>query len=1027
MSDRRGPFISDTPDVELAPKSPDAPTTASDIMGAHWTVDRQDIVGQDKVERDKYGQIAAEIDAHDGVSALQSILMPRHGTPDLIGGSTSYDKDAIWRDVQRIRQTNPDFLSSTPARNATEFDAWLLKRSKDQRAAAQSVITRQSGLGQNVLGFGTDLVAGFTDPINLATLPIGGGGKTLLQTMGREALVNGLTEAAELPLVAHHRAQLGEDMTPLDMAADVGMAAVGGAVLPGVLHGAGKAASAAGKAIAGSDAGQAVGRALAPLALRTADLGKASDPDVAKAFSEAVPAEVRTPEQQAALHVIGRQSEIDAVNPYVDTPAARDLHADRLQTALAAIETAGDPDAVAPPLTPRTPVSQSVSRGTAPIVTGDAAVSNLMARIGHVENASGGGNVRNPRSSATGKYQFTDSTWLNYYKRELGAGGLSDAQILAKRADGATQDRLMQSLTQDNARFLHSIGQPETAGNLYLAHFAGTGGARRILEAEAGTPIERVLSAEAIAANPFLRGKTAGDMIEWAHAKMGETPIAGDRVRIAADGGDDAVRLTQQELDSATLEAAAARAPTERADPPIDTAIDAVPHIDPADEIALKTDPVAPSEAAPVSRETADHVPRENVPPAPAASDLQIRDAVRAYVTQTSESLKPEIIAERLGIERSAVKAALAAVADMPGIELRQRRPGVYARIQENAPRDLLRFLADNGGIRDDEGHSLVKGRNLPAIAPTGGVLIKRTGMSIDRARELAAEAGYFHDAPPEDAAAHTSVDDMLQMIEGAVTTPHYARGDLEVAHARAQTRELNTAFAAARESVASRLDAHGLEFTPVEHLRAADLVASGELEPDAAIARVVNEHVQDVLDAAAAMGAQDRYVDLADDFERTLEAGDRGAGAGVDGSRVAGEPAGGKRAGGEELRGAAEDAREEAGLNGPVLAETPGPSLDDPNGPAGKAIAKSLTHDVKAEIDPNIAARDAERAALKAASPMRAAVDQESTIGAPLFDAVDQGNIFRLEDGGPLRSAEDVLRELDADDAAITAARNCL
>lgn len=594
------------------------PVSSGDIMGAHWTVDRQDIVGQTKIERDKYGQIAAEIDAHDGVSALQSIFMPRHGTPDLIGGNTAYDKDAIWRDVQRIRQTNPDFLSSTPARNAAEFDAWLLDRSKRERAAAQSVIGRQSGLAQNALGFGTDLVTGFTDPVNLGTLPIGGGGKTLVATMARDALLNGAIETVELPMVAHHRAELGENMTAVDMAAEVGMAAVGGAAFGGALHGAGKGASAAARAIGDSDAGKAVGRALTPLALRTADLGTVSDGDVAAAFSRAVPAEIRTPEQQAALHVIERQSEIDAANPFVDTPAARDLHADRLEAALAAIQTVGDPDAAPLSLTPRTPVSQNVSRGNAPLVTGDAAVSTVIARIGRVENASGGGDVRNPRSSATGKYQFTDRTWLNYYKRELGAGGMTDAQILAKRADGATQDLLMQSLTQDNARFLHSIGQAETAGNLYLTHFAGPGGARRILEAEAGTPIERVLSAEAIAANPFLRGKTAGDVVDWAHAKMGEPSIGADRVRIVADGGDDAVRLAQQELDSATLEAAVARATGERVDAPIDTAIDAVPHIDVADEVALKPrgagETARPAGAEAVPRETGSDVPRDGVP-----------------------------------------------------------------------------------------------------------------------------------------------------------------------------------------------------------------------------------------------------------------------------------------------------------------------------------------------------------------------------------------------------------------------------
>ncbi|MDR6847185.1 hypothetical protein [Sphingomonas sp. BE137] len=1184
MTDQRGPFISDAPVVELAPKSPDAPVTASEIMGAHWTVDRQDITGQQKLERQKYGQIAAEIDAHDGVPALQSILMPRHGTPDLIAGNTAYDKDAIWRDVQRIRQTDPGFLDSTPARTAQEFDAWLLKRSKDQRATAQGIIARQSGLGQNALGFGTDIVTGFTDPVNLATLPIGGGGKTILQTMGREALINGLTETAELPSTVQHRAELGEQMSAGDMIADVGTAAIGGALLPGGLHVAGKALGAggkalgaAGRAIAGSDAGQAVGRAVAPLALRAADLGKASDGEVAAAFSKAVPAEIRTPDQQAALHVLDRQSEIDAINPYVDTPTARDVHADRLQSALAALAQAGDPDGIAPPLAPRTPVSQTVSRETAPLVTGDAAVSTVMARIGQVENASGGGDVRNPRSSATGKYQFTDRTWLNSYKRELGANGLSDAQILALRADGAMQDRLMRSLTLDNARYLHSIGQPETAGNLYLAHFAGPGGARRILEAEASTPIERVLSADAIKANPFLHGKTAGDVVAWAHAKMGETPIA-DRLRLAGNGGDEAVRLAQQELDSANMEAALSARASGNADPAapaIDITAHAVPYIDPSDEIALKPT-VAASDGTAAQAGAIGGMgdaatpqpltPRVNLPDAPVANDVDIRNAVRAYVTQTRESLKPEIMAERLSIERDAVKAALNAIADLPGIGLRQRRPGVFARQQDAAPRDLLGFLADHGGIRNDEGHDLIKGRNLPRVAPSGGVLIRSKGMSIDRARELAAEAGYFHDAPPELGGDHITEDDMLQLIEHAVSTPHYARGDLETATAREVARARQTQFAAARETIANTLDTHGIAFTPVEHLRAADWVASGELTPEAAIARVVNEHARDALDAFAQEAENTRYADLADEFEHTLAARDHGAGGGVDQSGISSGLAGGGRARGEQPGGAAADAREEAGLNGPVLAEAPGPSLDDPNGPAGKAIAESLTHDVKAQIaedvafttakgstylvhsdgstsrdksfhpehgakdqgpqprsqatiyvsasdavklaefqaqggpkvaiavtsdgrwglkylegkdvgrferrtvvaafkqpavgltpveiwkdgervhfgneiteirrgrdqhaaalDPNFPARERQRAQLKADSPIRAKTDQESTIGAPLFDAVDQGNMFRLEEGGPLRSAEDVLRELDADDAAIKAARNCL
>src|SRR3546814_6443878 len=42
-----------------------------------------------------------------------------------------------------------------------------------------------------------------------------------------------------------------------------------------------------------------------------------------------------------------------------------------------------------------------------------------------------------------------------------------------------------------------------------------------LLRATPDTPIERLIGKKAIEANSFLRGKTAGDVIEWASTKMG--------------------------------------------------------------------------------------------------------------------------------------------------------------------------------------------------------------------------------------------------------------------------------------------------------------------------------------------------------------------------------------------------------------------------------------------------------------------------------------------------------------------------
>ena len=148
--------------------------------------------------------------------------------------------------------------------------------------------------------------------------------------------------------------------------------------------------------------------------------------------------------------------------------------------------------------------------------------SQFMQRVRSAES-SGNDRAKAATSSATGRYQFTSGTWLTYYKRRFGDQGLSDAQILAKRTDGDLQDKLMGDLTADNEKALKDSSLPVTAGSLYLAHFAGADGARRLLTAKPDATAVSVLGQEVVAANPFLRGKTAKDVIAWADQKMGST------------------------------------------------------------------------------------------------------------------------------------------------------------------------------------------------------------------------------------------------------------------------------------------------------------------------------------------------------------------------------------------------------------------------------------------------------------------------------------------------------------------------
>ncbi len=137
------------------------------------------------------------------------------------------------------------------------------------------------------------------------------------------------------------------------------------------------------------------------------------------------------------------------------------------------------------------------------------------------------GTARNPASSAVGPYQFIDSTFVDQFRRSFPdvARNLSPEQILtfrgAQTPDGRrVEDVMGPALTAQNQQALVQAGFAPTAGNTYLAHFLGSGGARAVLRADPNTPISQLVSREAIAANPTILGVpgvTAGQIVQWAN------------------------------------------------------------------------------------------------------------------------------------------------------------------------------------------------------------------------------------------------------------------------------------------------------------------------------------------------------------------------------------------------------------------------------------------------------------------------------------------------------------------------------
>lgn len=146
--------------------------------------------------------------------------------------------------------------------------------------------------------------------------------------------------------------------------------------------------------------------------------------------------------------------------------------------------------------------------------------------------SGGNPNARNPRSSAGGSGQFIDSTWLDMIKRKRPdlAAGKTDAQLLQLKFNPEVSREMTQGYADDNSAYLRKLGLEPTPGNVYLAHFAGPSGAAAILK-DPGAAIEATLGPSAVAANPFLRGKTNAQVAEWAAGKVDPAKMMANSIR----------------------------------------------------------------------------------------------------------------------------------------------------------------------------------------------------------------------------------------------------------------------------------------------------------------------------------------------------------------------------------------------------------------------------------------------------------------------------------------------------------------
>lgn len=157
-----------------------------------------------------------------------------------------------------------------------------------------------------------------------------------------------------------------------------------------------------------------------------------------------------------------------------------------------------------------------------PQVAPQSNAAPLLDRISQAES-NGNPTAQSATSSAFGIHQYTKDTWRNAvkkYGKELGVrmGDISDPQ---------SQYAITRTLIDREYRptLAKALGREPDDGELYLAHFAGTGGARRLLRAPENAVAARLLPKAASANRPIFyddngRPRKVGEVLELVKGKV---------------------------------------------------------------------------------------------------------------------------------------------------------------------------------------------------------------------------------------------------------------------------------------------------------------------------------------------------------------------------------------------------------------------------------------------------------------------------------------------------------------------------
>jgi hypothetical protein len=250
----------------------------------------------------------------------------------------------------------------------------------------------------------------------------------------------------------------------------------------------------------------------------------------------------------------------------------------------------------------------------------------------------------------------------------------------------------------------------------------------------------------------------------------------------------------------------------------------------------------------------------ENTPPADleAVANLVERDAVVDRVAPDPSPSGLVTHSERLegaiaGIEEGRAPVAdVVAPEDVVTVEVKKRKMGRAAAPEHTW--SLLEFLSARGGLKHNPDAMQSFGGKNPLI-PSFGPLFRKTGKTLDQAREMAVEAGYLVDVPEMEARARggeqvrpseTTTNTLLEAIDREARGVKQYRQGQEQRAIKEQAAEIEAyQFDRAIDNLVTETGLAAERIEPVRERVRQIMTKEGESDIDTAFDRAVMEYVE--------------------------------------------------------------------------------------------------------------------------------------------------------------------------------------